>query len=156
MTFGATVLATLIGAFVGAFAAWLFALDLSRRAAADAYRSRLDLAVAAVVTSLEEFNGAVKAFNFAIRHGNSAITAPPPHLARHQLLSALFVARIAAGDDDGPFVAIYNHVSSTEVEPSYRSSVDHDFIGLVLVRWCRGAITTKDATSQITTGSRIS
>lgn len=157
MTFGDTLLATLIGALVGAvmgaFAAWLFSLDLRRRETKDSDRTRLDAAVADVVRLLGEVGGTGEAFMFAIQLGNPAVPAPPPHLARQQLLSATLAARMAAGDDEGPLRALYELVTRMDDRTATRIAVDYEHAAHLLVQWRQGEISTSDAQAQITTGS---
>lgn len=157
MTFGDTLLATLIGALVGAavgaFAAWLFALDLRRRETADGDRTRLDAAVADVVRLLGEVGGAGEAFMFALQLGNPAVSAPPPHLARQQLLSATLAARMAAGDDEGPLLAVYELVTRKDNGSANRAAIDYEYAARLLVQWRQGKISSEEAQSRISAGS---
>lgn len=157
MTFGDTLLATLIGALVGAvvgaFAAWLFALDLRRRETEDSDRTRLDAAVADVVRLLGDVGGAGQAFMFAIQLGNPAVPAPPPHLARQQLLSATLAARMAAGDDEGPLLAVYELVTRKDDRTENRAAIDYEHAAHLLVQWRQGKVSTGDAQAQIAAGS---
>lgn len=157
MTFGDTLLATLVGALVGAvvgaFAAWLFSLDLRRREAEDSDRTRLDLAVADVVRLLGEVGGAGEAFMFAVQLGNPAVPAPPPHLARQQLLSATLAARMAAGDDEGPLLAVYGLVTRKGDRSENRAAIDYEHAAHLLVRWRQGKISPADAQARISAGS---
>lgn len=152
-TFWATMWGALAGAVVGAFAAWLFALDLRRREARDGDRTRLDAAVADVVRLLGEVGGSGEAFMFAIQLGNPAVPAPPPHLARQQLLSATLAARMAAGDSEGPLLAVYELVTRKDDRTANRAAIDYEHAAHVLVQWRQGKVSTTDAQAQITAGS---
>lgn len=152
-TFWATVCGALAGAVVGAFAAWLFSLDLRRRQAKDGDRARLDAAVADVVRLLGEVGGTGEAFMFAIQLGNPAVPAPPPHLSRQQLLSATLAARMAAGDDEGPLLAVYELVTRKNDRTASRAAIDYEHAAHLLVRWRQGKVSTADAQSQIVAGS---
>lgn len=157
MTFGDTLLATLIGALVGAvvgaLAAWLFSLDLRRRANDDGDRTRLDAAVAEVVRLLGDVGGAGQAFVFALQLGNAAVPAPPPHLARQQLLSATLAARMAAGDDEGPLLAVYELVTRKDDRTANRAAIDYEHAAHLLVQWRQGKVSTADAQTRIAAGS---
>ena len=157
MTFGDTLLATLIGALVGAlvgaFAAWLFSLDLRRRDTEDSDRTRLDAAVAEVVRLLGDVGGAGQAFVFALQLGNAAVPAPPPHLARQQLLSATLAARMAAGDDEGPLLAVYELVTRKDDRTPNRATIDYEHAAQLLVQWRQGKLSTADAQARIAAGS---
>lgn len=159
MTFADTLLATLIGALVGAvvgaFASWMFALDLKRRAAVEAQHARLDKAVAAVIRLLGDLDGSAQAFAFSAAYRSPVVPASLPHLPRQQLLSAILVARMASGDEEGPLLAVYEFVAQPHDERSGRRDVDHKNFARVLMEWRRGMISAKDATSQITASSAV-
>lgn len=154
MTFGDTLLATLIGglvgAVVGALAAWLFALDLRRRETKDSDRTRLDSAVAEVVRLLGDVGGAGQAFVLALQLGN---TAAPPHRARQQLLSATLAARMAAGDEEGPLLAVYELVTRKDDRTANRATIDYEHAAHVLVQWRQGIVSAVDAQARIVAGS---
>lgn len=152
-TFWATMWGALAGAVAGAFAAWLFSLDLRRREAKDGDRTRLDAAVADVVRLLGEVGGSGEAFMFAVQLGNPAVPAPPPHLSRQQLLSATLAARMAAGEDEGPLLAVYELVTRKDEKTATRTAIDYEHAAHLLVRWRQGKISTTDAQEQIAIGS---
>lgn len=152
-TFWATMWGALAGAVVGAFAAWLFSLDLRRREAEEADRSRLDAAVADVVRLLGEVGGAGRAFVFALQIGNAAVPAPPPHLARQQLLSATLAARMAARDDEGPLLAVYEIVTRKDDKTANRAAIDYEYAAHVLVQWRQGKVSANEAVAKITGGA---
>jgi hypothetical protein len=153
MEFVDTFWATMWGALAGAFAAWLFSLDLRRREAKDGDRTRLDAAVADVVRLLGEVGGSGEAFMFAVQLGNPAVPAPPPHLSRQQLLSATLAARMAAGEDEGPLLAVYELVTRKDEKTANRAAIDYEHAAHLLVRWRRGKVSTTDAKEQIAIGS---
>lgn len=152
-TFWATMWGALAGAVAGAFAAWLFSLDLRRRETEDSDRTRLDAAVADVVRLLGEVGGTGEAFMFALQLGNPAVSAPPPHLARQQLLSATLAARMAAGDDEGPLLAVYELVTRKDDRTANRVAIDYEHAAHLLVRWRQGKISTADARARVAAGS---
>lgn len=152
-TFWATMWGALAGAVVGAFAAWLFSLDLRRRETEDSDRTRLDAAVADVVTLLGEVGGTGEAFMFGLQLGNPAAPVPPPHLARQRLLSATLAARMAAGDDEGPLLAVYELVTRKDDRTANRVAVDYEHAAHLLVQWRQGKISTADARARIAAGS---
>lgn len=152
-TFWATVWGALAGAVVGAFAAWLFSLDLRRRETRDSERTRLDAAVADVVRLLGEVGGAGQAFAFALQLGNAAVPAPPPHLARQQLLSATLAARLAASDGEGPLLAVYELVTRKDDSTANHAAIDYEHAAHLLVQWRQGKVSTADAQAQIAAGS---
>lgn len=152
-TFWATMWGALAGAVAGAFAAWLFSLDLRRRETEDSDRTRLDAAVADVVRLLGEVGGTGEAFMFALQLGNPAVPAQPPHLARQQLLSATLAARMAAGDDEGPLLAVYELVTRKDDRTANRVAIDYEHAAHLLVQWRQGTISTADARARIAAGS---
>lgn len=152
-TFWATMWGALAGAVLGAFAAWLFSLDLRRREAEEGDRARLDAAVANVVRLLGEVGGAVQAFDFSLRLNNPAVPAPPPHLARQQLLSATLAARMAAGNDEGPLLAVYQLVTRQDDRTANRVAIDYEHAAHVLVQWRQGKLSADQAVTKVTTGS---
>lgn len=154
MTFVDTLLATLIGALFAAFAAWLFALDLHRRTSKDSARARLDAAVADVVRLLGSVGGAGQAFIFAAQLNSPAIQAPPPHLARHQLLSATLAAQMAAGNEDGPLRALYELVARRGDQPDEHTGLNYTHAAYILVEWRQGKISVADAQMQIVAGAQ--
>lgn len=152
-TFWATMWGALAGAVVGALAAWLLALDLRRRETEDNDRTRLDAAVADVVRLLGDVGGAGQAFGFALQLGNAAVPTPPPHLARQQLLSATLAARMAAGDDEGPLLAVYELVTRKDDRTANRTAIDYEHAAHLLVQWRQGKVSTADTQARIVAGS---
>lgn len=156
MTFQATVLATLIGActgaIVGALAAWLFAFDLRRRERVDAGRTRLDAAVADVVRLLGEFSGAAQSFAFSVTLSNPAVPASPPHLPRQRLLSAVLAARMAAGDDEEPLIAVYDLVTRVDDRTPSTTAIHYEHAAHALVQWRQGKRSTSEAKGEIVRG----
>jgi hypothetical protein len=148
----ATMWGALAGALVGAAAAWLFALDLRRRERQETDRSRLDAAVAEVVRLLGEFGGAVQAFDFSLRVGSPGVVAGPPHVARQQLLSAIIVALMAAGDDGEPLHATLALVTAQDEKAANRRLMEFEHAAHMLVKWRRGQTNTADAANMIDGG----
>jgi hypothetical protein len=158
VTFGGAFLPTLIGALVGAvagaLAAWLFALDLRRREGDEAERTRLDAAVAEVVRLLGEFGGAIQAFGFSVRLGSPAVPSASPQVARQQLLSAVLVARMAAGVDEGPLLTTYELITRQDDKSPNRLGISYEHAAHTLVRWRQGHIDSVEASATIVGGVR--
>lgn len=152
-TFWATVWGALAGAVAGAFSAWLFALDLRRREGKDGDRSRLDAAVADVVRLLGEVGSSGEAFAFSLHLGNPAVQTPPPHLSRQRLLSATLAARMAAGRDEAPLLAVYELVTRQDGKTANRTAIDYESAAHALVKWRQGKVSTAEAQQQIVAGS---
>lgn len=157
MTFQATVLVTLIGActgaIVGPLAAWLFAFDLRRRERAETSRARLDAAVADVVRLLGEFSGATQSFAFSVTFGNPAVPAPPPDLPRQRLLSAVLAARMAAGDDEGPLLAVYDLITRVDDRTTSTKAISYEHAAHMLVQWRQGSVSASEARAGIASGT---
>ena len=151
-----SLIGALVGAGTGAFAAWLFSLDLRRREREENEFARLDAAVAEVVMLLGEFGGVVQAFDFAMKLRNPAVPAPPPHLARQQLLSATLVARMAAGQDEGPLLAVYGLITRSDDRTINRLAIDYEHAAHTLVQWRQGKLSAKHAEASISAGYKPS
>jgi len=154
-TFWATMWGALAGAVAGAFAAWLFSLDLRRRETEDSDRTRLDAAVADVVRLLGEVGGTGEAFMFALHPRETRRARAAPHLAPQQLLSATLAARMAAGDDEGPLLAVYELVTRKDDRTANRVAIDYEHAAHLLVQWRQGKISTADARARVAAGSPL-
>ena len=90
---------------------------------------------------------------FALQLGNPAVPASPPHLTRQQLLSAILVARMEAGDDDGPLLAVYELATRKDERMANRVTIDYEHAAHLLVQWRQHKISTADAQFRIAAGS---
>lgn len=100
-TFWATMWGALAGALVGAVAAWLFALDLRRRGADDAYRAMMDAQLARIVEALHAFADELDQSPGGLNARPINSPAPTPRRRAYaEALAALDSALVHANRDD--------------------------------------------------------
>ena len=147
------LIGALVGAGVGAIAAWIFALDLRERDAKRAYASDLNAAAAAVIEGIGSHSAATQSFVFSIA-GQAA--APPPHDSRARLVTAIRLGQMTArGIDKLPFDATFELITGQEAGTNSQIALRRERAQKVLVGWRSGECDAQEAARQISGGSAI-
>lgn len=146
----------LAGAGFGAFAAWLFSLNLRRRqekyeAAVResdldrAHKQELDAAVAQVVQLFGEYSAAAQAFMFAFAP-NAKLSVETPHAAGARLLASIRVAQMTAtAEEQAPLEAAFRVATNREQETSNERDLSMSNAADMLALWRRGKLSANDA-----------
>lgn len=111
------------------------------------------MAVAGIVRLLRDVDEAGQAFVFALQLGNATVPAPPPHLARQQLLLATLAARMTAGDEEGPLLTVYELAARKGDRTANHAAIGYEHAAHLLVQWRQDKIPTADAPARITARS---